>query len=402
MGVYNLFKRAVLVGGLVFTLWTVGGCFPTANNTRRDINRVSVRRLEDAIVEPAKPETKGKTRNRTLSVEEARAVVSEVGTPPAQSIDIYFMPRPGTAEKREMNTTGMVNGSLDEVKDLLEALPVDSDRISLYLGAPDYNKKVASRGAANQASNTCGIACVDRYTSKGNKVRGLRVRIEEETGLRSTDGKLKEESRFKTYVSFETDSGVGVEKKRADWVLGLETVERATTAGLFTGPYGAAGSGLWSLADAGWSWGEGKEAPRGSRVYDNRRNVVPGRGAECANILQKAKDLGARAIAVADCEDGVSVTYLTDVNALGRDENGVFVYTTKEGADHLYKLLYGVAQGVTTAGAEGIALSGCNNERVKIRVIEKPCPECGGGRISGPAATGVGAGGGYSGGTGAR
>jgi hypothetical protein len=403
MRLYNWFKetkmemgywiRGAVLGGLVFALAAAGGCFPTANNTRSDINRVSVKKLEDALVEPPKPETKEKTRNRTLSAEEARAVVAEVGIPPAQNLNIYFMPKPGAVERREMNTTGMINGALDEIKDLEAALPMDSDRISIILGAPDYKKKVATRGAANQASNTCGIVGVDRYTVKGKKIKGVRVAIEEQTGLKGT----REESRYKTYISFETDDSVSVSKKRADWVMGAEAAEGALIACLFTGPWGAAGSGLWSLTDAGWSLAEGKEAPRGSRVYDNRENVVPGRGAECANVLRKAKDLGARAIAVAYCEDGVSVTYLTDSTLVGRDNNGVFVYTTKEQGDHLYKLLYNLAHGFTTAGADGIALQGCN-EKTHTHIISGG--GSGGGRTGGPGGGGGGAGGGSSGGPG--
>lgn len=382
------------------------GC-TTADFGRDQINIIPKQRLEQVLNEKPMP-ARIKGRDRVLRYSEAVAVASTFGNLPNQSVQLYFVSAGGNprdqsaAEARRLDTTGPLNAYADELLDLQNSLPSLSERRRMIIGNPDSTEMVASRGAANQASNTCGLLGVDVYSKSGK--RNFTVGIKEVTGLKG----VREQSVYETVIRFGQPE-IKTNKERADFILGLEALEDGGMAFWAGGQYAALGAVVERGVDALWSLAEGRRVPRGSFIQDRRENLgaLEGAAADTYNILATAKDLGADGIAVVpyntNGEQGVGVLYLKRINSFspingGPINGGIAVRTNRLGANHLCSFAHRALGMATRVGYDGRVVHECNEGKDKPYII--PGGGITGGESGAPGGNGGGPSGGGSGGPG--
>jgi len=350
------------------------------------------------------------TSQNYLTGKETQNILARYEHLPMQNIELY-MPLPSSPVRavgeqenlvlapRRLDTTGVLNPYLDEVKSVEESMPEKAERRRFVLGPADADTE---RGRDNQLSDLCGILGIDTYTTKGNgnstKGNGnFLIEIDEVTHLGEN---FREEKDYNIKLTFGEESFREM-KKRIDWMYVLEGVESAGLGFLAAGTSGIVGSPAEHAVVGLWGYVEGLEAPKGTFMSDSRVNVgkLEERVADVYTVFEQTKELRADSLLVVPYstqeEQGTAYVFLRSPLKVESGKNSVTITTNQKGANHLKMLLLRALRVGTRVW--------CGENDTK-RIVEKggdPCPPAfGGGQTGGPGGTGGASGGGQGGSSG--
>ena len=220
------------------------------------------------------------------------------GQLPAQNLTLYYpvVANPDDPNAtlefvvRKLDTTHEWNQCADELKDMLESIPADPQRVGFNIGTPDRQHHVTSRAGANQSwGGLLGVKTF--YTGENGK---FLVNAHQISGI---DSKLRNDDTFRYEILFGPEA-FGAKKVREDWLYLINTAENAGLGFAAANVGGAVGATAESVINGIWAYFEGIEPSERTILTDGTEYVtaLDQQASDIYNILKDAERLGATEI----------------------------------------------------------------------------------------------------------
>lgn len=374
-------KRAML-GALAASI--LGGCVTTAKYDESNLKELSEAKVSQIARELDQEGVNGSTYvpkvdAHALPYHEAQGLAQNYMGLPQIKTNVYI----GDLESRVLDTTGYLNGSMDELKDIGAKIPSDyENRTQLVIGNPD-DYLVSGRSKDNQLTRKSGLLGITSLNPR-EQGSGVTVSVINTTGVRNWNNS----SDYQIRVTFGSPE-VAQEQIRKDFGYLATTAEDATALGLLFGPKAAAGSVAYAGLEGAWAFFESLDnAPDETTLTrTNAKNGSIGlvdRGiAETFNIVRMVQRTRAPTTILGRNPGQIVYADITGEPEIGEDY--IAFNASREDANHVlgfFHRMLGVAANV------GVYSEGKDKTRTETKVVPGPGPNPSG--VQGGRSGGVG------------